>query len=112
MRRARRRDSSRGANPPGQASSELRRPELVFPYSRRPGDPRRRGDTDAGLGYDPPGQHANGRRAGRSQDRAERWGPVDVLLLVYAALRIMLPYTLFILGGAAAAYGIFMLLFG
>jgi hypothetical protein len=34
------------------------------------------------------------------------------VLLVYAALRIMLPFALAILAAAAAAYGLFMLAFG
>ena len=79
-------------------SSELRRPELVFPYSaqdRGASSPRPRSEPSR-----------------RSAHHGEKWGALDVLLLVYAALRIMLPYTLVILGGAAAAYGLFMLAFG
>jgi hypothetical protein len=81
----------RGARPSNGASrrgAELRRPELVFPYSGARGSGPRRGEQPA------------------------RWRPVDVLLLVYAALRVMLPLILAILGAAAAGYGLFMLAFG
>ncbi len=44
--------------------------------------------------------------------REERWRAIDVAAMVFAALRIVVPYLFVILAITAAVFGLFMLVFG
>ena len=57
-----------------------------------------------------PGEPRAGKR-GRQQGQ-DRWRIGDILIMVVAALRVMLPFVLILLLAILAAYGLFVLAFG
>ena len=52
-----------------------------------------------------------GGKRGRKEGQ-ERWRLGDILIMVLAALRVMLPFVLILLLAILAAYGLFVLAFG
>lgn len=68
----------------------------------------RRNGRHSGLRSTQPGRSQQKRR----DDGRERWGAGDILIMVLAALRVMLPFVLILLLAILAAYGLFVLAFG
>jgi hypothetical protein len=54
--------------------------------------------------------HGNDNTGSRA--REQHWSLVDVVAMIIAAFRIILPLVLVLLAAAAGAYGLFMLAFG